>query len=146
MVVLPRETEADATNDITTTNRRLKTRIFFVENASDVPPEQWKFPTVLLQDGERLTDAAMRLAKDKLGEEVELLALSNCPIAVDLDVEEEGEFFGTKTFFMKLQYFRGDVKPSTGDASYGWLDRTELVENAEACEGINAGKFYRYML
>ena len=144
--MLPRETEADATNDITTTNRRLKTRIFFVESASDAPAEQWKFPTVLLEDGESLADAAMRLAKNKLGEEVELLSLSNCPIAVDLDIEEESEFCGTKTFFMKLQYFRGDVKPSTGDASFGWLDRAELVENAESSDGINAGKFYRYML
>jgi ADP-ribose pyrophosphatase YjhB (NUDIX family) len=144
VVPLPRETEADAANIITTTNRRLKTRVFFVEKAHD--EKIFKFPTVLVDDGETFKDAAMRLAKKKLGEEVELLAISNCPVAVDLQVGDDGAFYGTKTFFMKLQYFRGDVKPATDAEKYGWLDRDELVSSAEIGEGPNAGKFYRYML
>ena len=89
----------------------------------------------------------MRLAKEKLGEDAEVVAISNCPVAVDLHVlPDQNGIFGTKIFFMKLQYLMGDIKLTTDAAKYGWLDRDELVKSAEIGEGENAGKFYRYML
>lgn len=99
-----------------------------------------------LEGDETLKAAAMRLAKERLGDDAEVLAFSNCPIAVDLEVDKKDGFYGTKTFFMKLQYQKGTTKEVTDVANYGWLDRTELAERAHAAEGPNAAKFYRYML
>lgn len=141
---LPRETEADASGDIKTLNRRLKTRIFYSQK--DDEASLWTFPTATIEGEETLKQAAQRVAKEKLGDEMEILALSNCPIAVDLDVNQKDGFYGTKTFFMKLQYFQGELKPVEQVADYGWLDRSELEERAEASQGPNAAKFLRYML
>lgn len=142
--VFPRETEADATGDISTMNRQLADRIFFAQK--ETRQSLWGFPTCDVGDGETLQAAALRLAEETLGKDCQVLALSNCPIAVELHVDKKDGTYGTKTFFMRLQYYKGDVQPVTNVAQYGWLSRTELSKKAKAKEGINAAKFFHYML
>mmetsp|Transcript_30047 Transcript_30047/g.49644 ORF Transcript_30047/g.49644 Transcript_30047/m.49644 type:complete len:297 (-) Transcript_30047:10-900(-) len=144
VVPLPRETEADASGDLQTMDRRLKTRIYYAQKNDE--GSLWAFPTAVLVGEETLKEAAQRVAKETLGDDIEILALSNCPVAVDLDVDKKDGFYGTKTFFMKLQYFQGKPNQVEQVADYGWLDRSELAERAEAGEGPNAAKFVRYLL
>ena len=89
----------------------------------------------------------MRLAKEKLGDEVALVPMSDCPVAVDLTLNHKKDdlHFGTKTFFMKIQYSIGDVKPDSA-TTYGWLDRTELAQSAQAVQALDKSKLYHYML
>ena len=140
----PRETEADATGDTSTIHRQLANRIFFAQK--ETQKSLWAFPTGDVQDGETLQAAALRLAEETLGKGCEVLALSNCPMAVELHVDKRDGMYGTKTFFMRLQYSKGEVHPMTNVAQYGWLGRSELAETAKATEGINAAKFFHYML
>jgi 8-oxo-dGTP pyrophosphatase MutT (NUDIX family) len=142
--VIPRETEADATGDISTMDRQLADRIFFAQK--ETQRSHWGFPTSYLDDGETLQAAALRLAEERLGQSCQVLALSNCPIAVELHVDKKEGTYGTKTFFMRLQYYKGDVQPVTNVAEFGWLSRTELSKKAKADEGVNAAKFFHYML
>jgi large subunit ribosomal protein L46 len=141
---LPRETEADASGDIKTLDRRLKSRVYYAQKNDEAA--QWAFPTATVEGEETLQEAAQRLAKETFGEEMEIISLSNCPVAVDLDVDKKDGFYGTKTFFMKLQYFEGKPTLAQQVADYGWLDRSELAEKAEADEGPNAAKFFHYLL
>jgi large subunit ribosomal protein L46 len=139
----PRETEADASGDTKTLDRRLKTRIYFalMENENS-----WGFPSSDLQPEETLREAAERVTKEKLGEDMEFVALSNCPIAVDLKVDKNDTYYGTKTFYMKIQYTKGTPQRLKGAMDYGWLDRTELSEKAMMTGGESARKFFHYML
>lgn len=127
--------------------RRLKTRIFYAQKESD--DALWGFPTTLVQDDETLHEAAERLASTTFNSSMQLISLSNCPSAVDLEVNNQDGYYGTKTFFMRLQYLDGPATlASTADpmVDHGWLERSELAERAHAGEGPNAAKFFRYML
>ena len=104
---------------------------------------------------------------------LDLYCPSNMPIAVRLEENKDGdsEYFGTKTFYMKVQY--DDGKITSRDVSNGrkfcWLDRQEIVDQVAAAAAAAAAptdassgdddqgdasgyhatdtsKFYQYML
>lgn len=56
--------------------------------------------------------------------------------------------FGTKTFFMKVQYDDGMLtKKDVAAHDFAWLDRTEVVDRLRAQGmGDDDEKFYRYLL
>ena len=57
-------------------------------------------------------------------------------------------YFGTKTFFLKVQYDDGRVtKDDVGGRDFEWLDRGEVVDHLLA-HGIRDedAKFYQYLL
>lgn len=142
----PRETEADATGDVRTTNRKLKTSVYLAlkENGA------WQLPTVELKsDEETLLEAAKRAIETKIGRQVEFWCPSNAPFAVDMQAHEEEHesVFGTKTFFMKIQYDEGDVLEADLVADdFGWLDRSEMSDRVREGQGDDAARFYQYML
>jgi large subunit ribosomal protein L46 len=147
----PRETEADATGDVRTTDRKLKTNVFLaVQEHND--NDLWKFPTVDLKGDETLLAAAQRAVPEKLGKDIDFWCPSNCPWTVLLTPFSEEErktlgLYGSKTFFMKVQLDEGSV--STTDMTvkdFAWLDRGEMAERAREQQGDHMSKFYHYML
>ena len=146
----PRETEADASGDVRTTERKLKTNIYLTVKEDD--DDKWMLPTVTLNPDETLLQAAERALADKIGPEVEYWCPSNCPCAVDmvaLPAEERTKtgLYGTKTFFMKVVYDEGQVSESTMKVKdYAWLDRGEITEKMKEDHGDYVAKFYHYMI
>jgi len=142
----------EETNDdenIMNLDRKQDSRLYFVSRKEE--KKIWEFPTVELQDGETLLNGAERIAASVLGKDTSLFSISNCPVGVTLQTSNDKEkFFGTKTFFMKLQlqYQNGTVvSPEMKDNhSYGWLDRSELSEDYEEKNKSYASKLYFNML
>ena len=141
----PRETEADETGDVRTTDRKLKTSIYLVVQDDG----RWQFPTVPLKDDETLLEAAKRAISEKAGSKLEYWSISNCPCAVDMVAFPENErtdgFYGTKTFFMKLSYDDGAASP-VNVKDFAWLAREEMAERVREDQGEKISKFYHYLL
>jgi len=141
----PRETEADKTGDVRTTERKLKTSIYLT--VQDEGP--WQFPTVPLKEDETLLEAAKRAIPEKAGSELEYWTISNCPCAVHMAAFPENErtsgFYGTKTFFMKLCYDEGAASP-VNIKDYAWLAREEMAERVKEEQGDKMSRFYHYLL
>ena len=147
----PRETEADASGDVRTLERKLKTNIylFVQEKNSDL----WQVPTVDVKDDETLLDAAKRAIPEKCGPDLDFWCPSNCPWTVQLTPYTEEEritlgAYGYKTFFMKLQLHEGS-SVSTKDMTvkdFAWLDRGEMTDRVRKQQGEYMSKFYYYML
>ena len=141
-----RETEADATGDVRTTNRKLKSSIYLALNENGT----WQFPTVDLADGETVVDGAVRAMATKIGDQVEFWCPSNAPFAVDMTANDDeggngGTVYGTKTFFVKIQYDEGDVsKASLSADDFAWLDRDEMADRVREAQGDD--RLYAYML
>ena len=135
----PRVTEADKTGDVQTINRKLQERVYLAIPDND---DKWDFPTVMVkEEDETLLDAAKR-AVQGVSKTMDIWCPSNCPWAVDLVVPKEntdkptdGSYFGTKTFFIKVQHDEGEVG---GSKEHAWLTRSEMVERIKAQEGVNA--------
>ncbi|GKY96183.1 hypothetical protein MPSEU_000578200 [Mayamaea pseudoterrestris] len=140
----PRETEADATGDLRTTNRKLKTSIYLAVQEAD---GFWQLPTVALRDDETLIEATKRAMQTKIGSQVEFWCPSNAPFAVELKKASDAGFFGTKTFFVKIQYDEGSVIASDLAADdFAWLEGQELANRVKQEQGDDAAKFYKYLL
>lgn len=167
LVLAPRETEADATGNVRTTNRKLKTSLYLT--VQDKTTSQWQFPTVTVRedDGETLLEAAKRAVEETVGTDyqesssstLEYWCPSNAPWAVDMvsfaandQSAEDGRFYGIKTFFVKIQYDEGavaddaELSRSTVVRDFAWLDRGEIVERVKQDKGYELSKLYHYML
>jgi len=133
----PRETEADHSGRLDTLDRKLKNRVFFLLEDDQ---GSWKFPESSVEDGESLQATAERILREQVGKELELYFPSSAPIAVQVKGEEEGAYFGTKKFFMRVQHDEGNVVKGI---KHGWLDREEIVGSME---GDEDSIFYHYLL
>ncbi|CAB9511315.1 39S ribosomal protein L46, mitochondrial [Seminavis robusta] len=151
-VPAPRETEADLNGDVRTLDRRLKTRVFLaVKDTAPSGDEVWQLPTVAVEDGETLLQTAKRAISDKVGDGLDVWYASNCPMAVDVQVfegEEQGDgYFGTKTFFMPVQYDEGTLsQEDIFVKDFAWLEKSELVDRMKEQHGEEPSKLYHYML
>lgn len=146
-VPAPRETEADKTGDVRTTERKLKTSVYLLVEQDGV----WQMPTVQLGDDETLLDAGKRALSDIVGSSVEYWYLSNAPVAVDMVAfpaeDRKSGLYGTKTFFMKFSYDEGVVSKTELSADdFAWLDRGEVVGRVKEAQGDHVAKFYHYLL
>mmetsp|Transcript_921 Transcript_921/g.2341 ORF Transcript_921/g.2341 Transcript_921/m.2341 type:complete len:371 (+) Transcript_921:134-1246(+) len=155
----PRETKADEDGTVITVDRRLKDRVYLMVGDS-FPTTELKLSTIEDEEYgdecETLLDAALRGLKEKTsggsgkkkGElPLDLYCASKSPLGVRLDVYDEDKqkstgCYGTKTFFMKVQYDDGALK---GD-DIAWLDRSEIVDRFQAASKDDEAKFYRYLL
>lgn len=152
----PRITEADKNNIIQTLERKLSDRLYLALRAND--DIGWSLPMTELNienNDETFVDGVRRFIKsNKMLEDLNILCLSNCPMAVDVVKYDEGDeknesskFFGEKIFYMRVQYDSGDignVDKSLDD--WGWLERSEMIERVKSEKGDDASKFYHYML
>jgi large subunit ribosomal protein L46 len=151
----PRETLADASGDVRTLQRRLKSKLYLtVQPEPDAP---WQLPTVDVSDQESLLEAAKRAVPALVGDDLEFWCPSNAPWTVDLRAYSDAEkqtsdqdsqsYFGTKTFVIKVQYTLGDVDAATKAVhDFAWLDRHEITERVKQQEGEHASQYYYYML
>jgi large subunit ribosomal protein L46 len=147
----PRETEADASGDLRTTDRKLKTNIYLAVQEKN--SELWQMPTVDLKENESLLDAVRRTLPNQLGPDIDFWCPSNAPWTVQLTPYSEEErkslgFYGFKTFFMKVQLHEGgSVSPKHMKVKdFAWLDRGEMVDRVREQQGEEMSKFYYYML
>lgn len=140
----PRETKADKEGKTDTLDRKLKDSVFFLV--------EQQFPRTLLKDvdSESLLEAAKRAVGENGGSQLELYCPSNAPMAVHLVKEQEGSpHFGTKIFFMRLQYDDGDIQAKDlKEKKFEWLDRSEIVDLSSGSDlgDIPDARFYRYLL
>lgn len=155
----PRDTKADEDGTVNTLDRRLKDRVYLMIGDS-FPTTEVKLSTdedkKYDSDCETLLEAALRGLKEHTsrggGKKQDELALdlyspSQAPIGVQLDVHDEEQqkstgSYGTKTFFMKVQYDDGTLN---GD-DIAWLDRSEIVERFQSDSKDGEAKFFRYLL
>jgi len=151
--LMPRETEADETGFYRTLDRKLKTRVYLAIRPND--EKGWMVPTVDLKSNETLVDGAKRAVEKVSSRSNDLVirCFGNAPMGVSLKANDKGSdtdgIFGTKTFFMKVQYESGNVYENElnkvmGD--WGWLDRREIAERIKQEKGENIGLFYHHLL
>mmetsp|Transcript_447 Transcript_447/g.693 ORF Transcript_447/g.693 Transcript_447/m.693 type:complete len:402 (-) Transcript_447:876-2081(-) len=164
----PRITEDDKNNNIQTTNRKLSQRVYLSIRPDD--EIGWSLPIATLNEknanNESFVDCVKRYMKsNKMLQDLKLLYLSNCPMAVDVipykssedgngaEIDERSEggvYFGEKVFYMRVQWEEGDVNVDNKDSSklddWGWLARSEMVEKVKSEKGEDASLFYHYML
>ncbi|KAL3808247.1 hypothetical protein ACHAXA_006523 [Cyclostephanos tholiformis] len=160
----PRETEADATGDVRTRNRKLKTSVFLairsnVEGNASGP--RWTLPSAFAStsDDETLLDTAKRAVVETAGSELKLWCPGNAPMAVNLRVynnnlpaEFRGDYYGEKVFYYRVQHDSGDVNAETivrtggGVDDWGWLSKEEIVDRVKGERGKHQAKFFHYML
>lgn len=144
----PRETEADKTGDVKTLDRKLKTRVYLIiqEDSS------WTFPTATVREDstETLLAAAKRALRQAVGSNMDILYLSNCPMAVDTIVypkDKRETYYGEKIFYIKAQRDDGDVDPEQLQSlDHAWLAREEIVDRVRQQNGDDASKFYHHIL
>eukprot|EP00934_Nitzschia_sp_Nitz4_P006184 Nitzschia sp. Nitz4//scaffold643_size2076//500//1529//NITZ4_009301-RA/size2076-augustus-gene-0.3-mRNA-1//1//CDS//3329556066//6174//frame0 len=137
----PRETEADATGKTDTMDRKLKESIFLVVDG--------RLPSAPLNDDESLVEAAKRVVAENGGKKMDLYCPSGAPMGVCLRVDESiGDFFGTKTFYMRVQHDEGDInKKDIKGKDFEWLGRDEIVNKMQSTESRqDEPNFFRYLL
>ena len=156
-VPAPRETEADATGNVKTLDRQLKTKVFLAVKSGaegNSNGARWTLPSAIPQEDETLLQTAERAVSEAVGEDLKLWLPSNAPMTLNYRVYNKnmaedfrGNYFGEKIFFYRLQYDSGDVDEKAMAADdYGWLTREEVVDRITDERGRHQAKFYHYML
>jgi len=167
----PRETEADATGDVKTRDRRLKTFLYLAIRTknegilSDSP--RWTLPSAIAniqadqKDSddafETLLQTAQRAVSTSIGSDLTLWCPSNAPVAINYRVynknlpeEFRGKYYGEKIFFYRVQWDSGDVDEGSlakgGVEDYAWLTKEEMLERVEGERGVHQAKFFKYLL
>ena len=155
----PRETEADASGDVKTLDRQLKTRVYLTiksDTEGNLSGPRWTLPSTLAKKDESLLTAAERAVSDSVGSDLKLWCPSNAPMAVNLRVYNKNlpesfreNYFGEKIFYYRVQYDNtgGTVDENALKADdYAWLTREEIVERIGEERGEHQAKFFHYML
>jgi len=155
----PRETEADASGDVKTLDRQLKTRLYLTIKSDiegNLSGSRWTLPSTLAKKDESLLAAAERAVSDSVGSDLKLWCPSNAPMAVNMRVYNDKlpesfreNYFGEKIFYYRVQYDNtgGGVDESAMKADdYAWLTREEIIERIEEERGKHQAKFFHYML
>mmetsp|Transcript_13642 Transcript_13642/g.17778 ORF Transcript_13642/g.17778 Transcript_13642/m.17778 type:complete len:340 (+) Transcript_13642:172-1191(+) len=144
------ETEADLSGNTRTIDRKLDQYVFLVVKEGE--SSEWQLPLVEVQDGETLAEAARRALDAKLGPSVQYYCPSTAPMGVDLVALPEEErsnagVYGTKTFFMRLNHYEGDLEDATTSVKdFAWLNREEMSGCMEEQHGQKIGKYYQYLI
>ena len=155
----PRETEADASGDVKTLDRKLKTRLYLTiksDAEGNLSGPRWTLPSTLAETNESLLAAAERAVSDSVGSDLKLWCPSNAPMAVNMRVYNDKlpesfreNYFGEKIFYYRVQYDNtgGGVDEAAMKADdYAWLTREEIVEKIEEERGKHQAKFFHFML
>lgn len=144
----PRETEADATGETKTLERKLKERVYLSVQEKGSNGAWEPFPVTYVNEDETLLDAAKRATSEAVGSNLQLYCPSNCPMAVDMYAyREKRDHFGIKTFFLRVQWDDGDADSTAmGVEDHAWLARDELVDRIKEQRGEVPSKLYHYLL
>lgn len=132
----PRETEADATNDRRSLDRRLQDSLFLIvkrnrkDNAWQFPQGKWLQDETIRQTQERVMDRAAG--------KTERWFNSNSPNGHYLyeyppAVQETRKSFGAKIFYGRCQFISGTVKLQTKlYTDFAWVARDEMKDYFDA--------------
>lgn len=156
----PRETEADATGDVKSLDRELKTRVFLTirsDNEGNKSGPRWTLPSTIPTNDETLLAAAQRAVSDSVGSDLVLWPPSNAPMGVNFRVynknlpeEFRQDYYGEKIFYYRVQWDNGDVSEeglkNGGVEDYAWLTKEEMVGKVIEERGPHQAKFFHYML
>ena len=156
----PRETEADATGNIQTRDRQLKTSVFLgikTNSEGNKSGPRWTLPSAIPTADETLLQTAQRAVEEVAGKELGLWCPSNAPMTVNFRVynknlpeDVRGNYYGEKIFYYRVQHDNGDVNEKTlkkgGVEDWGWLAKEEMVERVTEERGEHQAKFFHYML
>ncbi|WFD22015.1 hypothetical protein MEQU1_000677 [Malassezia equina] len=122
---MPRETQADAENNVQSLERALDRTLYLVVKRDGATPT-WHLPTKALPAERAATDSlhatATEAVTDILGAEMDLWLVSHLPIAVLPNTTPS-----TKTYILKAHILSGTPSPSSG-TQFAWLTREELQE------------------
>mmetsp|Transcript_5508 Transcript_5508/g.11973 ORF Transcript_5508/g.11973 Transcript_5508/m.11973 type:complete len:385 (+) Transcript_5508:171-1325(+) len=156
--IAPRETEADATGNVKTRDRQLKTRVYLAHRTDaegNKSGPRWTLPSALASNDETLLQTAQRAVSASFGKDLELWCPSNAPMTVNFRVYNKNlpesfreGYYGEKIFYYRVQHDQGDVDESSlgNGEDYAWLTREEMVERVEEERGKHQAKFFHYML
>ena len=165
----PRETEADHSGEVRTTDRCLKDNVYLLvqqreeqkgsgdsdSSNNNNSSSKWQFPTVALRyPDETCLEAARRAVAELAGDELRVWCPSGCPWSVELTAypperQQSTGRYGLKNFFMLVQYDEGRVVDGSDNGrlqDFAWLDRGEIVERIREQNGERQSRFYHYML
>merc|ERR1711871_948718 len=127
----PRTTEADASDDVHTTDRRLAESLYLLvkRNRKDSP---WQFPQGKLRAEETLRQSSERVLDRAVGR-VRRWFVGNAPCghvtyAYPPELQQKRQEYGAKVFFYRAQLVAGNVKLETRlYTDYAWVPRSKLA-------------------
>ncbi|KAJ9131162.1 hypothetical protein NKR23_g11829 [Pleurostoma richardsiae] len=129
---MPRETEADRTNDVRRLDRKLDRTLYLVVKGSD---DTWGFPADDVRTDENLHEAAARVLAESAGVNMNTWIVGRAPIGHLINkpvFKEDGTTLqrrGDKIFFLKGRIMAGqaDLTDNTqGLVDFKWLTGEEL--------------------
>jgi len=118
-----RETEADASNDMKSVNRKLAEKLFLVTKGGDAETA-WRMPQVEVESGETLRQAAERGLRDVVPESTDVYFLGNAPSYCETDGK-------SKIFYYRAVLVDLDTTVNLDKYSdYQWLSIAEIADAA----------------
>ncbi|KAF3924858.1 hypothetical protein ABW21_db0204706 [Orbilia brochopaga] len=148
---LPRETEADATNDVRSLNRKLSRTLYLLVKRGDRQDDAWKFPQANLVEKENLKQCAEGILTKSCGRDMNYWMVGNVPIGhysyafPEGAQRPDGQPQGKTVFFMKARVFAGRPRLAGNQVSladYQWLPKEEI----EAVVATDYWKAIKHML
>ncbi|PWY99027.1 hypothetical protein BCV70DRAFT_207244 [Testicularia cyperi] len=121
---LPRTTDADASNDVTSLQRKLDRTLYLVVKQKAASPS-WSFPSKPLTANtkENLHHVAPTSVTDLLGQNLDIWMVSNLPVALYRSAPDE------KTYFMRGHVLAGNAELAKDQSqidSFQWLTKEEI--------------------
>lgn len=121
-----RITEADKSNDIKSTERKLDDSLTLIMEQTIGNDKLFLLPQGKIQNNETLYDAAQRIIKELCGTEIETVIYGKAPCGFykyEYPKEIRGDTVGAKVFFYRAVLKSGQVNAE----NFEWLDKTELL-------------------
>lgn len=128
----PRITEADKTNDTTSTNRKLEESLTLVVEQQVGDEKIALLPESRLQEGETLRQAAERMIKATCGDSAKTQIYGNGPCGFykyKYPRAMRKDVVGAKVFFYRAVLKAGEVDKKL--AKFEWLDKEELMAKVD---------------
>lgn len=127
-----RTTEADRTNDLKSTERKLEQSLTLLIEQRLGKEKLFLLPQGKISSGETLYEAAQRVISEVCGSGIQTSIYGKAPCGFykfKYPKEIRGESVGAKVFFYRAILKAGQVDAKLG--TFQWLDKTELFEKLE---------------
>lgn len=137
-----RTTEADATNDLRSTDRKLDAALTLLLEQKMDNNKFFLLPQGKVVDGESLNEAAQRIIGELCGNQLRFDLYGNAPCGFykyKYPAARRDEFgaVGAKLFFYRAIYRSGQVDAKL-ERNYQWLEKNELFDQIKAFPGYSS--------
>lgn len=139
--VVPRQTQADLTNEVRAVNRALDRHLYLFLHSSN-QGGRWDFPTIDWQEGETMRATAERAMEEYVGKGVHAVVQGNAPVGHLVERFDEAEsqktgLKGRKVFYYRAVYVNGqDILAPQDITDYAWLTREEIADRTTRHEAF----------